>query len=217
MSAREPPEQPNRTTVHWQPRTPSTRAQLLCDMDSSLVAVALCDDVADNCPWDLHDCRKLIKLLPQLPAIVTAMESAMDDYCAARKQPGGKGEIATCAGIYTKGDHTGRGFGRALSHRLMHEMARRGFYRMGILSLHPTLSTIWDYPPAPYRAWVAAVLNTAGCPPPLNLADVECKRIFVALSERPEDDAVEAVSSLGGEGMDEEGYDSSMWLWDIVE
>jgi hypothetical protein len=163
-------------TVYWRRRTTkATRGHLLVDIDSCLVSVVLCNDATTPVP-EVHF-RRLMTLVPELPAILEAMETP-----ASQQIPKGRGDIVCCGGVYTRGDHAGRGFAKALSHWVMHAMAGRGYRLINIFSSHPAVSNIWENPPSPYTAWVAAELDTTDCPPPINLAAVDCKRIFVELS-----------------------------------
>jgi hypothetical protein len=173
MSTRGTPD-PNRVYWHRQ-ATKTTRGQLLGDIDAPLVSVVLCNDATIPVPGIYF--RRLMRLVPELSAILEAMENP-----ASQQIPKGRGDIVCCAGVYTRGDHAGRGFGKAVSHWLMHAMAARGYRLISMLWPHPAVSGIWENPPAPYTAWVAAELDTTDCPPPINLAAVDCKRIFVALS-----------------------------------
>jgi hypothetical protein len=108
---------PNR--VYWNRHTTrASRGQLLGNIDTAVVSVVLCND-ATLPVRDIYF-RRLMSLVPELPAILGTMENR-----ASRRIPKGRGDILCCGGVYTKGDHAGRGFAKALSHWFMHAMAAR--------------------------------------------------------------------------------------------
>jgi hypothetical protein len=191
---------PNR--VYWNRHTTrASRGQLLGNIDTAVVSVVLCND-ATLPVRDIYF-RRLMSLVPELPAILGTMENR-----ASRRIPKGRGDILCCGGVYTKGDHAGRGFAKALSHWFMHAMAARGYRLINIFSPHPALSSIWENPPAPNTAWVATELDTTHCRPPINLAAVDCRRIFVDLSGGM--GGATRSSGLGWAGVDGKRWDSRM-------
>jgi hypothetical protein len=171
--------------VHWDTANPSaTREELLEQMDSPLVSIAMHKDATNN-EYDKPKDHKTFGEVMGKPhqALRAGLKLRDSPKAHEAKTLVLHGQVLKNSGIHTRGDHAGKGLSKALAHHVMTTVAEKGYYRIELVTGNEAVNRVWENPPAPFKATVVAALETIHMIDVFGGADVKCKNIWVILKE----------------------------------